>query len=157
MWYGLTELPELNTAYSGKDASAVLLTTNGNKTTVVASLSRTQWCECTPYPQTYLRVYWRHAIRWGMRMSEELCDPRVRIKHGHPDIARKDTKNNFLIMSAWTVTKMSHSIVFFRLPYQKFYLQLGLSQLLTEMSIRNIFCGIKRPVRKADSLITFIC
>jgi hypothetical protein len=45
-------------------------------------------------------------------MSAELCDAGVRNKHGNPGITRKDTKNNFLIMSAWTVTKMSHSIVF---------------------------------------------
>jgi len=91
--------------YSGKDASAALLTTDGNSTTVDASLSRTQWCECTLYPQTYLRLYWRHANWWGMRMSEELCDAGVRNKHDHPDIARKDTKNIFLIMTAWTVNQ----------------------------------------------------
>ena len=81
--------------HSGKETSAALLTTDGNSTRVDASLSRTQWCECTPYPQTYLRVYWRHGILWGMRMSVELCDAGVRNKHGHRDIARKDTKNNF--------------------------------------------------------------
>ena len=40
-----------------------------------------------------------------MRMSEELCDAGVRNKHDHPDIARKDTKNIFLIMTAWTVNQ----------------------------------------------------
>jgi len=63
----------------------------------------------------------------------------------------------FLIISVWTVTKMSHCVVFFWLPYQIFYMECGLSRPLTEMSIRNISCGIKRPVRKADSLITFVC
>ena len=34
---------------------------------------------------------------------------------------------------------------------------LGLTQPLTEMSTRNISWGVKRPVRRADNLTTFIC
>jgi hypothetical protein len=33
----------------------------------------------------------------------------------------------------------------------------GLTQSLTEMSIRNISCGDRRPVRRADKLTTFMC
>ena len=38
--------------YSGREASAELLTTDGNSTAVDASQSGTLWCECTLYPQT---------------------------------------------------------------------------------------------------------
>jgi len=34
---------------------------------------------------------------------------------------------------------------------------LGLTQLLTEMSTRNISCEYRRPVRRADNLTTFLC
>jgi hypothetical protein len=34
---------------------------------------------------------------------------------------------------------------------------LGLTQPLTEMSTRNISWGLRRPVRRADNLTTFIC
>jgi len=34
---------------------------------------------------------------------------------------------------------------------------LGMTQLLTEMSRRNISWGQRRPVRRADKLTTFIC
>jgi len=34
---------------------------------------------------------------------------------------------------------------------------LGLNQPLTEISIRNISWGIRRPVRTADNLTTFMC
>jgi hypothetical protein len=33
----------------------------------------------------------------------------------------------------------------------------GFTQPATEMSTRNIFWGQRRPVRKADNLITFLC
>ena len=34
---------------------------------------------------------------------------------------------------------------------------LGLTQPLTEISTRNIFCGWRRPVRTADNRTTFMC
>ena len=34
---------------------------------------------------------------------------------------------------------------------------LGLTQPLTEISTGNISKGVKRPVRKADNLTTFMC
>jgi len=34
---------------------------------------------------------------------------------------------------------------------------LGLTQPLTEMSTRNVSWGVKRPVRRADNLTTFMC
>ena len=79
-----------------------------------------------------------------MRVSVELCDAGVSTKHGHPDIARKDTNKEFLIMSPWTATKKSRNVVFFRLSYHEFYLQCGLfSQPLIEKSTRNVSLGIK--------------
>ena len=34
---------------------------------------------------------------------------------------------------------------------------LGLTQPLTQMSTRNISWGLRRPVRRADNLTTFMC
>jgi len=36
-------------------------------------------------------------------------------------------------------------------------MSLGSTQPLTEMSTRNVYCGVRRPVRRADNLTTFMC